>query len=137
MSMGTATATPCDLTLPYLALPRLCLPYLTLNLVNITMYVVLPYITPTRTANQLLKHTKPQFSFGKTELTRRGHCTGRALLGPKIHPVGTSCAQKIVVILTQFAFWATLDHSYVLQCLAWRFQCSHHAKITESLVFRY
>ena len=64
------------------------------------------------------KSLKPKYSLLKTELTRRTHCTGRALLSPKIHLVGTSCVQKIVVILTQFAFWATLDLSYVLQCLA-------------------
>ena len=86
-------------------------------------------------ADFFAKSLKPKYSLLKTELTRRTDCAGRALLGPKIHPVGTSCVQKIVVILTQFAFWVTLDHSYVLQCLAWRFQCSHHAKITESLVF--
>ena len=85
-------------------------------------------------ADFFAKSLKPKYSLLKTELTWRGHCAGRALLCPKIHTVGTSCVQKIVVILTQFAFWATLDHSYVLQCLAWRFQCSHHAKITESLV---
>ena len=83
----------------------------------------------------LSKYCKPKYSLWKTEDTRRSDCPTRDLLGPKIHLVGTSCARKIIVILTQFAFWATLDHSYVLQCLAWRFQCSHHAKITESLVF--
>ena len=45
-------------------------------------------MNPTPTANRLLKHTKPQFYMGNTDLTRRLLCPGGALLGTKIHPVG-------------------------------------------------
>ena len=86
-------------------------------------------------ADFFAKSLKPKYSLLKTELTRRADCAGRALLGPKTHLVGTSCVQKIVEILAQFAYWAHLGPSCVLQCLAWRFQCSHHAKIAKSLVF--
>ena len=46
-------------------------------------------------ANPPLKHTKPQFYIGNTDLTRRILCSGGALLGTKIHPVGP--------LLTQFS----------------------------------
>ena len=85
---ATAEATT-DLTLPYLTLP-----YLTLNLVFIFLkYIILPYMRPTPAPNEPLKHMNPQFYIRKTDLTRRTHCSGRALLGTKIHPVGPCLTQ--------------------------------------------
>ena len=45
-------------------------------------------MNPTRTANQSLKHTNPQFYIGNTDLTRRILWSAGGLLGTKIHPVG-------------------------------------------------
>ena len=45
-----------DLTLPYLTLPYLKLVY------SMPWYIILPYITLSRVANESLKHTNPQFS---------------------------------------------------------------------------
>ena len=92
-------------------------------------------MNPTSVANELLKHTNPQFYIGKTEVRSRRLCDAGALLGTKIHPVGP--------FLTQFsaakqAFPATKrlkGHSYVLQCPALRFHCTHYAQIMESFVF--
>ena len=92
-------------------------------------------MNPTRAPNQSLKHTNPQFYIGNTDLTRRILWDAGALLGTKIHPVGP--------LITHFnvakqAFPATKrpkDRSYVLQCLALRFHCTHCAQIAESLVF--
>ena len=82
-----------DVTLPYLTLPYLTLPYL--KLVNtIPCYYLLPLIRPSPTANRPLKHHKPQFYQGKTDLTRRSDCSAGALLGSKIHHVGSFLAQN-------------------------------------------
>ena len=70
-------------------------PLLTLNLVFIFLkYIILPLVRPLRPANRTLKHTNPQFYIGNTDLTRRTHCSGRALLGTKIHPVGSFLVQN-------------------------------------------
>ena len=45
-------------------------------------------MNPSGPANRMLKHNKPQFYIGKTDLTRRRHWNAGALLGTKIHPVG-------------------------------------------------
>ena len=88
-------------------------------------------MNPTRDANRTLKHTNPQFYIGKTEVRSRTHWSGGALLGTKIHPVGP--------LITHFnvakqAFPATKrpkDRSYVLQCLALRFHCTHDVQIMQ------
>ena len=47
-------------------------------------------MNPTRAANEPLKHNRPQFYIGNTEVTRRSDWSGGALLGTKMHPVGPS-----------------------------------------------
>ena len=91
-------------------------------------------MNPTSLPNRTLKHTNPQFYMGKTEVRSRALCDAGPHWGPKIHPVGP--------FLTHFnaakqAFPATKrakDRSYVLQCLALRFHCTHCDQIAESLV---
>ena len=92
-------------------------------------------MNPTPTANPPLKHTNPQFYIGKTEVRSRSDWSGGALLGTKIHPVGPFLAHFNVA---KQAFPATKrlkGRSYVLQCLALRFHCTHYAQIMESFVF--
>ena len=92
-------------------------------------------MNPSSLPNQPLKHTNPQFYMGNTDLTRRSDCNAGPYRAPKIHPVGP--------FLTQFnvakqAFPATKrprSCSYVCQCLALRFHCTHCAQIVESFVF--
>ena len=50
-------------------------------------------MNPTRPPNELLKHTKPQFYIGNTDLTRRFLCDAGALLDTKIHPVAPFLTQ--------------------------------------------
>ena len=92
-------------------------------------------MNPTSLPNQALKHTKPQFYMRNTDLTRRTDWPGGALLGTKIHHVGPFLIQFNV---QKQAFQATQrpkGRSYVLQCLALRFHCTHCAQTVESFVF--
>ena len=52
-------------------------------------------MNPTSVANQLLKHTNPQFYIGKTEVRSRFLWPVGVLLGTKMHPVGPFLAQNI------------------------------------------
>ena len=91
-------------------------------------------MNPTPAANELLKHTNPQFYIGKTEVRSRFLWPVGVLLGTKMHPVGP--------FVTHFnaakqAFAATKrlkGRSYVLQCLALRFHCTQCAQTHESSV---
>ena len=47
-------------------------------------YIILPYVTLSRVANEPLKHTNPQFSIGKTEVRSRAGC---AAAGSCVLPV--------------------------------------------------
>ena len=51
---------------------------------------------PSPTANEPLKHTKPEFSLGKTEVRSRGGWPGPCLPGSKIHSMWPSLAQNSV-----------------------------------------
>ena len=51
-------------------------------------------MNPTSVANQSLKHTNPQFYIGKTEVRSRSDWRAGALLGTKIHPVGSFLVQN-------------------------------------------
>ena len=44
----------------------------------------------------MLKHSKPQFSLGKTEVTRRSDCDAGPLLGSKIAYVPTPAAHQML-----------------------------------------
>ena len=60
------------------------LPYLKLIL-TISYYYLLPLMRPFPAANGLLKHTKPQFYIGNTEVRSRGGCTAGPFWCPKSH----------------------------------------------------
>ena len=51
-------------------------------------------MSPTWTANGPLKHTNPQLYIGTTEVRSRALCDAGALLGSKIHPVGSFLVQN-------------------------------------------
>ena len=53
-------------------------------------------MNPFRPANRTLKHTKPQFSLGKTEVRSRSVCTAGAFLGSKIASVCHPGARQII-----------------------------------------
>ena len=81
----TATAAPTsDLTLPYL------------KLITLAYYIILPLIRPSPVANRPLKHSKPHFPLGKTEVRSRIGWNVPGLPGPKIHNVGPLLVQKNV-----------------------------------------
>ena len=70
---------------------------------------------PSWVANPSLKHTKPKFSIGKTEVRSRGHWPAWSLLGSKIAFVGHCWLQKIVHLCTLFAFWAHFGPSHEVE----------------------
>ena len=84
----------------------------------------------------LLKHTKPLFSFEKTEHTRRSGWAGRALLGPKTTLVDPWCALIIRLNANKFAISRPKMHSYDVKCLSYPFRRRCYAKITESFVLQ-
>ena len=90
-------------------------------------------MNPTWTANPPLKHTNPQFYIGKTEVRSRSDCKAGAYWGPKIHPAGPLITHFNVAKQAFPATKRAKDRSYVLQCLALRFHCTHCAQIAESL----
>ena len=92
-------------------------------------------MNPSSVANRPLKHTNPQFYIGKTEVRSRALWKVGPFWAPKIHLVGPFLIEFNVA---RQAFPATKrlkGRSYVLQCLALRFHCTHCAQIAESLVF--
>ena len=97
-----------------------------------SLYIILPYMNPTPTANRLLKHTNPQLYIGKTEVRSSILCNAGPYWGPKIHPVGPSLTHFNVAKQAFAATKRSTGRSYVLQCLALRFHCTHYAQIMES-----
>ena len=58
------------------------------------IYRVLPCLWPPRVSNRSLKHQKPQFFLGRTEVSPRVLCAGRLHLGLQIHQKSSPEAQK-------------------------------------------
>ena len=92
-------------------------------------------MNPLSPANESIKHTNPQFYMGKTEVRSRGFWKAGVLLGTKMHPVGPSLTHFNVAKQAFAATKRPTGRSYVLQCPALRFHCTHYAQIMESFVF--
>ena len=73
---------------------------------------------PTPTANRPLKHNKPEFSLGKTEVRSRILCDAPCLPGSKIHPLCPLLGQNSVAKRSIPATYRPKSCRYVLNGLA-------------------